>query len=316
LPTSPPPDVQRLARNHRRRQQQIARKAVADTRRLWRFGDWRAVSLQVVSLMRSALAEAGRGSQMYVAATVRAWGATPDPYGTVAEHVMSASASDGRPLDTLLDVPDHTVRRLVAQGTTHDVANAEGERQLARIVATQVQDAARVATGVALANDRAVAGYIRMLTPPSCNRCIILAGVFYKYNAGFKRHPNDDCIHVPAVEVIKPPTPKDIFDSLTDEERRKAGWSGDDVRAIEDGADLNQVTNAKRALKSVTIAGREVQTTRVGTSKTALAGQRLRAAGQRRPIRLTPEAIYLEAHRNHLDREQTLEQLRLHGYIL
>lgn len=316
MPTSPPPDVQRLARAHRRRQQQIAKKAVTDTRRLWRFGDWRAVSLQVLQLMRVALAEAGRGSQLYVAATVRAWGETPDPYGTVAEHVMSMSASDGRPLDTLLDRPDRNVRRLVAGGATHEIANAEGERQLARIVATQVQDAARVTTGIALANDQSIKGYIRHLTLPSCNRCIILAGVFYRWSDGFKRHPLCDCVMVPAAVSAQPPSAKAIFDSLSDEERRKAGWSGDDVRAIEDGADLAQVTNAKRALKSVTIAGREVRTTKVGTSKNALAGRRLRAAGQRRPVRLTPEAIYLEAHRTSLTREQTLDQLRLHGYIL
>jgi hypothetical protein len=316
MPRTPPPDVQRLARNHRRRQQQIAKKAVVDARRLWRFGDWPAVARQALTLMRSALAEAGRGSQLYVAATVRAWGETPDPYGTVAEHVMSMSASDGRPLESLLDVPDRTVRRLVDDGATLEQARAQGEAQLDRIVATQVQDAARITTGVALANDTAIKGYVRHLTLPSCNRCIILAGVFYRWSDGFKRHPNCDCIHIPAAVSAEPLSAKAIFDSLSDEERRKAGWSGSDVRAIEDGADLAQVTNAHRALKSVTIAGREVRTTKVGTSKRALAGQRLRAAGQRRPVRLTPESIYLEAHRQRWNREQTLDALRLHGYIL
>jgi hypothetical protein len=33
-------------------------------------------------------------------------------------------------------------------------------------------------------------GYIRLLTPPSCARCVILAGRFYRWSDGFKRHPN------------------------------------------------------------------------------------------------------------------------------
>jgi hypothetical protein len=302
--TRPSSQAERLARAHRRRQQLIAAKTVAETRRLWRFGAWPSVSRLALSTVRAALFEAARGAQLYVAAVARAWGTDPDPAGIVAEHVFADTASDGRPLRTLLDYPAFEVGAFEAQGMQHDQAAAIGERHLERIVATQVADAARISTGVALVNDRAVKGYTRLLTLPSCSRCIILAGRFYRYSTGFARHPLCDCVMVPATETVDAPSPREIYDSLTDEQRRKAGWSGHDQRAIEDGADLGHVTNVRRELKSVTVAGRPVKATGV------------RFRGQRVKVRITPEQIYLEAHRLHWTREQTLQQLRRHGYIL
>jgi hypothetical protein len=304
VPTLPSLPPEQLARAHRLRQQRIAAAAVAQTRRLWRFNQWAAVAPAAVSTVRAALAEAARGAQLYVAAAARTWNVEPDPYGTVAEHVFSETASDGRPLDGLVGYPDFEVSAFVAQGMDHSQARAVGERHLDRIVATQVADAARVATGVAIANDRAINGYVRLLTLPSCSRCIILAGRFYRYSSGFKRHPLCDCVMVPAAEAVDPPSPREIYDQLTDEQRAKAGWSGHDQRAIDDGADLAAVTNVRRELTSVSVAGRRVQTTGV------------RFRGQRVKARLVPEQIYAEAARLHWTREQTLDQLRRHGYIV
>jgi hypothetical protein len=310
--TKPSSQAEDLARSHRSRQQLIAARAVGETRRLWRFGTWSAVSTRALSTVRSALLEAARGAQLYVAAAARAWGVEPDPYGIVAEHTFGNTASDGRPLNTLLDYPAFEVEAFVSQGMQHDHAQAVGERHLERIVATQVADAARISTGVAVANDRAIKGYVRHLTLPSCSRCIILAGQWYRWSAGFKRHPQCDCVHIPAAVSAEPTSPREVYYSLTDEERRKAGWSGHDQRAIEDGADLAQATNYRRALKSVSVAGRPIQATRVGTTKRALAGKRL----GRGDVRLTPESIYAEATRLTWTREQTLDELKRHGYIL
>ena len=296
--------AEQLARAHRKRQQTIAAAAVSQTRRLWRFGNWPLVAAQVLSTVRAAMLEAARGAQAYVAPTIRDGGNDPDPFGVVAEHVFADTASDGRPLNTLLGYSAFEVSALVDQGMDYAQAHAIGERHLERIVATQVADAARISTGVAVVNDRTATGYVRLLTLPSCSRCIILAGRFYQYSAGFKRHPLCDCVHVPAAETVDVPSPREVYDSLTDEQRAKAGWSGHDQRAIEDGADLAHVTNFRRELKSVTIAGRPVKATGV------------RFRGQRVKVRLVPEQIYLEAERLGWNREQTLQQLKRHGYIL
>jgi len=91
-----------------------------------------------------------------------------------------------------------------------------------------------------------------MVNLPSCSRCVILAGLWYpsKKGAGFDRHPQCDCYAVPAAEVVEPPSPKALFDAMDDVELREAGWSDADVKAIRDGADLYQVTNARRAMYS------------------------------------------------------------------
>jgi len=325
--TQLPADIQALAAAHRLRQQQLAAQANAETGRLWRFLQtlgWAGIGPRMVGTVQSALTEAARGAQSYVAAVARGWGRDPDPAGQVAERTFGVTASDGRPLDTLLEQPALEVASFVEQGMDRTQADAIGRRHLQRIVTTQVADAARIATGVAVVNDRTVEGYIRLLTLPSCNRCILLAGQFYRYSDGFKRHPLCDCVHVPAAEAVDPPSPREIYDSLDDEQRRKAGWSGHDQRAIDDGANLFQVTNYRKALKTVDVAGVSVKTSTVGTTRRGLAGQRLGEFEKRRGdryrrtkrLRLTPEQIYLDADRLGLDRDATIGLLKLHGYIL
>src|SRR5881394_2137502 len=140
---------------------------------------WASVAPRALALMRVAMTQAARGAQSYVDVAVRNWGLAPDPVGTVPTSVFAATASDGRPLDTLLGVPAFEASAFRAQGMADQQALTIGRRHLERIVATQVADAARVATGVAVTADRAVSGYVRMLTPPSCSRCVILAGRWY-----------------------------------------------------------------------------------------------------------------------------------------
>ena len=66
-----------------------------------------------------------------------------------------------------------------------------------RLILSQVQDAGRNGAALQMAVTPSVTAYDRMLNPPSCSRCIILAGKVYARNAGFLRHPQCDCVHVP-----------------------------------------------------------------------------------------------------------------------
>lgn len=303
---APSPDLVRLAEAHRGRQQSIVLAVLRQFARLWTALDpgsvrssWdRRVGPGVLRLVTAAQLEAARGTQDYVTAAMGMWGVDPDPAGIVPAGAFAGVASDGRPLGTLLLQPALEVEAFVAQGMDTGQALGVGSRHLERIAATQVQDAARVATGVAQVNDRAVKGWIRQVTPPCCSRCVILAGRFYKTNRGFERHPHCDCVHMPCAEVIEPQSPKALFDAMSHDELRRSGWVEADIRAISDGADLYQVTNARRGLRSVEIAGRRVQTTTVG--------------GKRRKPRLTPEAIYSVTD----TRDEALRLLRANGYIL
>lgn len=316
-----PSEVSSLAAERRLATQSTAARVWVLLRRLWAgvdpgsvLGSWdAAAATSALRLVTAGQLAAASGAQAYVTAAMSAQGVDPDPVGVVAESAFAGVASDGRDLGSLLRVPAQDTVGRMAGGMLREQAMASGLAQLERIVVTQVADAGRVAAGVAMVNDRRTRGYVRQLTPPSCSRCVLLAGKFYAVNKGFQRHPHCDCVNMPAGEVIEPQSPKAIFASMSHAELRKAGWAEADIKAIGDGVDLAQVTNARRGLRSVTIAGRQVQTTTVGTTKRGLAGQRARAAGTRRTVRLTPEQIYLEAGE---DRELAIKMLRENGFIL
>jgi hypothetical protein len=185
-----------LAAAHRQRQQALALAARNRLRTLWRFvdgsnpqGSWAGVAAHALSAMTAAQSEAARGAQEYVTAALSAQGVASDPFGTVPAAAFAGAAADGRNLSSLLGYPAFEVSAFVDGGMDHAQAVAIGGRHLERIVATETADAARVSTGVAIVNDRKTAGFIRYLTPPSCSRCVILAGLWYRYDAGFDRHP-------------------------------------------------------------------------------------------------------------------------------
>lgn len=305
---APPAELVALAEGWRIKQQTVAARVVVVGRRLWAGVDAGSVlssfdgnaARSLLTALTAGQIAAAVGAQDYVTSAVEAQGVDPDPVGTVSTRAFAGVSSSGESLTSLLRVPaQDTVGRL-ASGVAADAALASGLAQLERILVTQVADASRAAVQVGMVNDRKVRGYIRHLTPPSCARCVILAGRFYRKNAGFKRHFRCDCVNMPCAEVIEPQDPKAMFDAMSPQQLRKAGWSDADVQAINNGADLNQVTNIKKALLSTEVAGRQVQVTRVGTSK-------------RRPIRLTPDSIAEIAGD---DQAEQLRLLRVHGFIL
>jgi hypothetical protein len=318
-----PPDVLDLARLHRLRQQQLARMAVGEVRTRWATisasnvtAGWSAIAPTIEALVTAAQAEATRGVQEYVAAAVRMQGADPAPAGQVLGRSLAGVASDGRDLSGLLGYPAFQVDAFVDGGMPTAQALGIGLRHLDRIVLTQIQDAARVGTGVAIVNDRRAAGYIRVTTPPSCSRCAILAGVWYSHSAGFRRHPQCDCTSAPATDEVEPQSPKALFDAMSPSELRKAGWTDADVKAINEGADLGQVTNTHRGLRSMSVAGQRLQVTGQGATRRGFAGQRLGARKGASAIRLTPESIYSEAERLGWSRDETIRALKANGYII
>lgn len=320
------PQLARLAQAHRTRQQTLTVRLIALMRRLWRFVDaanaqssWARVSPRAVALMTRAQAEAARGAAEYVAVALHLQGATSDPAGAVPPGPFAGTAADGRGLVGLLGYPAFEVQAFVSQGMSGPQALSVGGRHLDRIVATEVADAARAATGVAMVADRAAEGWVRMLTPPSCSRCIILAGTTYRTQDGasFERHPQCDCIAIPAAEMVEPVSPLQVFKDMTPEERALAGWNKADQAAVLDhGADIYQVTNAKRAVSSLTVGGQQLKATSVGTTRRGLAGQRQGVKRGRRAVRLTPATIYAESNRLGWSRDELIAALKRNGYVL
>lgn len=230
-----------------------------------------------------------------------------EPDGLVDPDAFAGLAADGRSLDTLLRGPAITARTLIADGMEPAQALAAGGRQLSMMVLTEIADAGRGAAGVQIAA-RPRVGYVRMLNPPSCSRCVVLAGRFYRWNQGFLRHPRCDCKHVPTMVTDQAEAfaegliddPYEAFNRMSEAEQNRV-FTNAGAQAIRDGADMYQVVNARRGMKY-----RGAFTTE-GTSKHGWAGQILRK-GQKR---MTPETIY----RLNPNRAQAVEALRAQGYI-
>jgi hypothetical protein len=289
------------------------RSTAAAGRRLWNQVDpadlsrsWAPLLARLLVIVTGAQLAAARAANDYVAGTLAAQGIDSEPSGEVVAESLAGIASDGRALASLLLNPVIATKRMISQQLADegrirlDSALATGHATLEMTLRTQIADAGRVADGVAVAA-RQRTGYVRMLVGDSCPKCAILAGRFYRYSAGFMRHPNCDCVHIPTVEDV-------AGDFTTDPQRafregRVRGLSKADEQALRDGADLSQVVNAHRGMY---VAGHQ-KLTREGITRHGFAGRRL--GGQ---ARLMPEQIYREA----TSRGEAVQLLRQHGYII
>jgi len=241
------------------------------------------------------------------------------PEGRFQPDSLVGWASDGRPLESLLATPAGVALDALKDGMAPADALNAGRVSVERIARTQIADAGRVAAGVEVAV-RPRTGWVRMLTPPSCSRCLVLAGKFYRWSDGFDRHPNDDCVSIPSAEDRGNDLrtdPDAYLKSLSKAEQDKLLGAAN-AQAWRDGADLNQVVNARRGMQNTQAFGQDVQITTEGTTTRGFAGQRLISQGARvtrqraQTPRLTPESIYKAAK----DRDDALRLLRRFGYIL
>jgi hypothetical protein len=309
--------VDEVVREHQAGQRNLVQRALAATLRLlgrmprdrpgpsWTGG----VDEQVLAAVIAAQQESAEAGADYIRQVLRTAGVRSRLAGRVASEALAGTASDGRPLDTLLGYPIAVAIRNIENGMPADEAFERLIRRMAMIVATQVEDAGRVAAGVAQAGDRVVLGYERLVSPGACSRCIILAGQIYAWSAGFERHPNCACVHRPIYSIEdyrarrSRNTARQIFDGMSRAEQDRI-FGKAAAQAIRDGADINQVVNARRGIS--TAGGR--RTTTEGTTRRGSARRR----GSPSP-RIMPEEIYRIADG---DRDEAIRLLRLYGYIV
>lgn len=325
--------VEEIAAQHAERQVLLARRTARQLARLWRLIDPRNIAASWVDLLPQALAALGTSqataaasSGIYVDDVLAESGAVEAVAARVNPGAFAGIASDGRALAPLLYQPAIVALTQIQQGASQRQALASGQFLLDAIGRTQIADAGRVADGVAIAARPQVRGYTRILVGKSCSRCVVLAGRWYGWNAGFRRHTRCDCRHVPTEADMSADVntgPRAYFDSLPRAEQDQVfGKAG--AEAIRSGAEIAQVVNARRGMQTASVFGRDVLVTTEGTTTRGLAGQRLRARvdGRKRAgdryrssvrVRLMPEQILLEANGS---RDEAIRLLRLHGYIL
>lgn len=190
------PTAHEVARQHYDQRQRLVIATAAAAMAMWSevdeadlSGSWLARLPRLLTLLRAAQRAAAAQADSYVTRALAVQGFSPSPAGEVVPDALAGIGSDGRPLVSLLQAPVVATKVALARGVTLDRAIATGRANLEMVVRTQVADAGRVADGVAVAA-RPRTGYTRLLVPPSCGRCVILAGRYYRWNDGFARHPN------------------------------------------------------------------------------------------------------------------------------
>lgn len=178
-------------------QSSLARRTTDRVQLLWRELDRRDLTGSWVDLVGPRVVEAVAAGQLaaaaaadpYVESVVSALGGESEPAGRLRPTMFAGRAADGRALESLLYLPVITAKQGIAAGLSDVDAMFRGLERLLRMAATEVLDAGRTAAGASIAGNRMIRGYIRVVNPPACARCIILAGKEYGWNAGFQRHP-------------------------------------------------------------------------------------------------------------------------------
>ncbi|MFJ9207503.1 hypothetical protein [Streptomyces sp. NPDC102264] len=277
---------------------------------------------QILAAVTAGQLTAAQGAQVFIGASMAAQGAIAAPLGVLDSAALVGLASDGRPLVSLLQLPAITTARALAAGESAELAAARGLTQMAMMASTQIADTSRTATSVAMAAHPRCISYVRVVRLPACVRCIVLSGRQYSYSTGFKRHPRCDCGMEPMTDAEwrGTKTPEDLFRVMSPaEQRKRLGPNG--VKALERGADLGQLVNARRGMATAVTGRGPMKVTTEGTTKRGIGAMAMGATfekvpGQKyeraREARLMPETIFKLAGEN---REHQIAMLKQHGYI-
>jgi hypothetical protein len=336
-----------IAADHHTDRARLAAAATSAAREAWRGtdpaqvrDDWPTQAARLATIVAGAQLAVARQADSYVREVLDEQDVSATARGRIVPEALAGIASDGRDLVGLLIQPAVAVTALLDSEQSLQDAFATGLAALEMMVRTQVADAGRAADSVATVVRPAAAGYTRITDGSPCSQCAILAGRWYRWNAGFERHPSCGCQHVPTGSAPRGLTsnPMTYFRSLSAEEQDKT-FGQAAAQAIRDGADISQVVNAERGMRTATLFGRDLDITLEGTTRRGIAGQRLIAEGARlagesaetvrrrtrdgdveRTVtrqrvqipRLMPEEIY----RNADDRDDAIRLLKRFGYIL
>lgn len=328
--------TRQIALRHYRRQQRITRLTANQVQELWRLidvsdlsGSWHAgLGLRMMRAVASGQLASAKLADDYVDEVVDAEGADPERAGSVRPAAFAGLAADGRPLDSLMYLSVITTKQGIGGGMSTEDAMMRGLRRALMLSGSEVAQAGRGAVGASMAGKRTIQGYVRVVNPPACSRCIILAGKEYGWNKGFQRHPRCDCVHLPTTLVARNQhrgyiDPNDYFGRLSRAEQDRI-FTAAGARAIREGADIAQVVNARRGMYTADAYGQRVAATYEGaTRRGAFYRQERRRAIDRgqvpasgrgfqlRTPRLMPEEIFRLAD----SRDEAIAMLRRFGYL-
>jgi len=268
----------------------------------------------------------------YVPAVLDEVGSAPAPlYGSAGSRFVGV-AGDGLPVASMAYGAVLQAKLGVASGLEPDVALARAGRHLTLSSGTLLSDTGRAAEKVSGGAHR-VRLWTRMLNPPSCGRCVVLAGKTTTHQTPFLRHPGCDCRNVPSSEDTGDDArtdPRGYLNDLSEAEQDRVLGSKANGQAFRDGADMNQLINAYRkagAVRAGQVNGRLVKYTSEGTTRRGHAYWEMSQAkyvkeqgvfkdGSKyfrlKSPRLMPETIYSIAK----DQADAKRLLKLYGWVI
>lgn len=310
--------------------------AVNALQRLWRrMGvdfdtSWLIVAPQMLQALDAAQERVAAGALAYMPAVLAETGQPLyDPAYDIEPDVLVGMAGDGRPTESLLYGGVTHAKEAVAAGAAPLAALATASSFITTAAGTVLSDTGRTAEKMA-GHSRRVTGYVRMLVPPSCGRCVALAGSWTSSRTAFRRHPGCDCRNIPLAEDASNDYTTGVegyLSSIDDTALAKALGSKANAQAFRDGADPIQIVNAYRSgVRPAQVYSERIKYTLEGTTKRGLAYRAMSAAGvadgaarrqigdrylSARNVRLMPETLYARAR----NRDEALQLLSDYGWI-
>lgn len=233
------------------RQQVIAATTVKAMQTVWRQAgadfdaSWLALRRPMLARLQLGRAASVHAAMQYTSAVLEATGQRGTPFGALVPSAFLEAEPNGMPIGTTLDAAPIKAKIAARSGAATPEALASASKFISGVGLTMLADTRREVYQADIVQRPRVAGYVRMLNPPSCARCVILAGKRFQWNQGFQRHPRCDCIHIPASESVAGDMTVDpyaYFNGLS--EKDQARYFGKlQAQAIRDGADIYRVVN-------------------------------------------------------------------------
>lgn len=283
-----------------REQQRIAEVTARAVSQEWaRVGDdfdpgWDTARGGIGQVVQAGLAATVASASQYTPRLLAETRVDAAPTGALNTAAFTTVAPDGSELAAYFDAAPIRAKQAVAEGASSLRARQVAGAWLTSRLLTALADTRRDVVSVDIARRPTLTGYVRMLNGDSCPRCVILAGKWFRWNQGFQRHPNCDCVHIPAKNQAWAESegfvsdPYDYFNSLTEAEQDRL-FTRAGAQAVRDGADIYRVENIR--LRGLGVSR---QAARYGT-----------------PTKMRPQDIYDLG----LSRERTIQVLAREGYI-
>lgn len=300
------------------------------TRKVWRQVSPDAVQAGLVGTVLPALMPIVTDVQMAAVDAAEAQLASWDSAAPKLDRTAFAGyAPNGAPLADVAVGAAITAMTMLRRGETPARAMRSGGLVLERDLVTAVHDTGRQALQVGIVGNKVWTSWRRMVEPGACSRCIILAGIEYRWSEGFDRHPRCRCHHEPVTkDAPAAQLPQELFAAMSRSEQDRI-FTPASAAAIRDGADMNQIVNARRGMSTVSIGGRDVKATSEGTTRRGYFSQQRRRIDAERGVktdetrtkrqrriatpRLLPEEIYRQAG---TDRNEAIRLLHANGYYV